>query len=55
MREFLCECGEILESWRGEDVLCGCGREFNAFGQQLRERYVWSEDEGMVDTWREDR
>ena len=56
MREFRCECGETLESWRGEDVDCDrCGALYNAFGQRLRERYVYDEDLGcLVDTWRED-
>lgn len=34
-----CErCGQTVERWYGmSSVSCGCGAEYNAFGQQLRD------------------
>lgn len=31
-----CTCGATLERYRGQgDQVCGCGTEYNAFGQRL--------------------
>lgn len=33
----VCDCGRTVEHFRGMgDVSCSCGREWNAFGQELR-------------------
>jgi glycine/D-amino acid oxidase-like deaminating enzyme len=32
-----CRCGAWLKGYRGDgDIRCGCGAEYNAFGQELR-------------------
>lgn len=43
-REFTCKCGATVESWGGMDTDCDrCGRDFNAFGQELRPPDEWEE------------
>ena len=38
IRTWKCGCGKTIEHWRGEsDHTCGCGAQYNAFGQQLRD------------------
>lgn len=51
-----CECGEVVERFRGmSDVCCqNCGREYNASGQRLRDdwrgnRSNWDDDVSDMD------
>lgn len=52
LRTWLCDCGETIETWRGEggrDKTCSCGQSFNAFGQRLRDDWrdnpAWQYDD----------
>jgi hypothetical protein len=38
-----CECGRTVTLY-GYDEECSCGRAYNAFGQRLGPRMLWSDD-----------
>ena len=38
-----CECGKTVILY-GYDEECSCGRAYNAFGQRLGPRMLWSDD-----------
>jgi hypothetical protein len=46
-----CDCGHVHNFGFGEDVSCDhCGREYNAWGQQLADRRFWGEETGETPT-----
>ena len=40
-REIRCDCGNEITAYRGADVTCACGRDFNCYGQLLAPRSQW--------------
>ena len=38
-----CPCNREFEAWGGHDTTCDCGRDYNAFGQQLAPQSMWEE------------
>jgi len=39
-----CECGGTVHFYGYDDAECSCGRAYNAFGQRLAPRMLWSDD-----------
>jgi hypothetical protein len=42
-REFKCTCGCFVVSYLADTSCDNCGREYNAFGQELAPRSQWDE------------
>jgi hypothetical protein len=43
--EFKCVCGCVVVSYLADTSCDNCGREYNAFGQELAPRSQWEERE----------
>lgn len=44
-KSWRCYCGRDLESYKGSDVSCCCGRLFNSQAQLLQDPRLWEEAE----------
>ena len=52
-RRWSCSCGRKVEATTGDTSCDGCGKEFNAFGQELKPGWSWDEERNEANEYQE--